>query len=120
MIPAVVPRERLERANGWLIGGVTLMQQMAHALGKTEDEARDAALFAKIKAAFGAAYIHQDGFVLGADNGPSPFGQINNPEAKSVGGDTQTGYVLALHMNLVPNALRRAAADRLVCRQRKE
>ena len=28
MIPAVVPRERLERANGWLIGGVTLMQQM--------------------------------------------------------------------------------------------
>jgi len=28
MIPAVVPRERLERANGWLLGGVTLMQQM--------------------------------------------------------------------------------------------
>ena len=28
MIPAVVPRERLERANGWLVGGTTLMQQM--------------------------------------------------------------------------------------------
>jgi MFS family permease len=28
MIPAVVPRERLERANGWLLGGTTLMQQM--------------------------------------------------------------------------------------------
>jgi MFS family permease len=28
MVPAVVPRERLERANGWLVGGVTLMQQM--------------------------------------------------------------------------------------------
>lgn len=28
MIPAVVPRERLERANGLLAGGVTLMQQM--------------------------------------------------------------------------------------------
>lgn len=28
MIPAVVPRARLERANGWLIGGTTLMQQM--------------------------------------------------------------------------------------------
>ena len=26
----------------------------------------------------------------GADNGPSPFGQINNPEAKAAGGDTQT------------------------------
>ena len=28
MIPAVVPRARLERANGWLVGGTTLMQQM--------------------------------------------------------------------------------------------
>ncbi|QMU68505.1 MFS transporter [Streptacidiphilus sp. P02-A3a] len=28
MVPAVVPRARLERANGWLIGGTTLMQQM--------------------------------------------------------------------------------------------
>jgi MFS family permease len=28
MIPAVVPRARLERANGWLIGGTLLMQQM--------------------------------------------------------------------------------------------
>jgi MFS family permease len=28
MTPAVVPRERLERANGWLIGGTTLMQGM--------------------------------------------------------------------------------------------
>ena len=95
---------------------VTLMQQMAHALGKTEDEARYAALFAKIKAAFGAAYIRQDGLIAGADNGPSPFGQINNPEAKSVGGDTQTGYVLALHMQLTPDALRKAAADRLVAK----
>ncbi|MDQ2816526.1 MAG: MFS transporter [Actinomycetota bacterium] len=28
MIPAVVPRARLERANGWLVGGDTLMQGM--------------------------------------------------------------------------------------------
>jgi len=28
MIPAVVPRARLERANGWLVGGATVMQQM--------------------------------------------------------------------------------------------
>lgn len=28
MIPAVVPRARLERANGWLSGGTTLMQRM--------------------------------------------------------------------------------------------
>ena len=28
MIPSVVPRTRLERANGWLTGGTTLMQNM--------------------------------------------------------------------------------------------
>jgi predicted MFS family arabinose efflux permease len=28
MVPAVVARDRLERANGWLVGGVTLMQNM--------------------------------------------------------------------------------------------
>jgi len=28
MIPAVVPRGGLERANGWLVGGTTVMQQM--------------------------------------------------------------------------------------------
>jgi len=28
LLPSVVPRERLERANGWLVGGTTLMQQM--------------------------------------------------------------------------------------------
>jgi len=28
MIPAVVPRARLERANGWLVGGATVTQQM--------------------------------------------------------------------------------------------
>jgi predicted MFS family arabinose efflux permease len=28
IIPAVVPPERLERANGWLVGGTTVMQQM--------------------------------------------------------------------------------------------
>jgi MFS family permease len=28
MIPSVVPRARLERANGWLVGGTTLMQNM--------------------------------------------------------------------------------------------
>ena len=29
MVPVVVPRHRLERANGWLGGGATLMQQHA-------------------------------------------------------------------------------------------
>ena len=71
-------------------------------LGRTADEQKYAELFEKIRAAFEKQFVHDDGFVAGADNTPSPFGQINNPNAKSKGGDTQTGYVLALHMNLVP------------------
>jgi alpha-L-rhamnosidase len=93
---------------------VTLMQQMAHALGKTEEEAKYAQLFANIKAAFTKNFIHDDGFVAGADLGPSQFGVINNPDAKAKGGDTQTGYVLALHMNLAPENLRPAVAQHLV------
>ena len=92
----------------------TLMQQMARATGRTEDAERYARLFEKIRAAFQKKFIHDDGFVAGADNSPSPFGGINNPNAKSKGRDTQTGYVLALHMNLVPEELRSAAALKLV------
>jgi alpha-L-rhamnosidase len=93
---------------------LTLMQQMAHALGKSDEEAKYSALFQKVKAAFQTAFVHPDGFVQGADQGPSPFGVINNPDAKAKGGDTQTGYVLALNMNLVPDNLRAAVAQKLV------
>ena len=93
---------------------VTLMRQMALATGRTADAKKYAALFEKIHAAFQKQFVHGDGFVAGADNSPSQFGVINNPNAKSEGGDTQTGYVLALHMNLLPEALRAAAAKRLV------
>ena len=84
---------------------VTLMQQMAHVLGKADDEAHYAALFAKIKEAFAKAFIHDDGFVAGGDDGSS-----------TKGGDTQTGYVLALNMNLAPENLRQAIGDKLAAK----
>jgi alpha-L-rhamnosidase len=93
---------------------VTLMQQMAHATGRTEAEKHYAALFEQIRTAFQKKFVHEDAFIPGADNSPSIFGVINNPNAKATGGDTQTGYVLALHMNLLPENLRAAAAKRLV------
>jgi len=93
---------------------VTLMKEMARAVGRTEKEQKFAQLFDRIRAAFEKQFVHDDGFIPGADNSRSPFGQINNPNAKSNGGDTQTGYVLALHMNLVPDKLRKAAAQKLV------
>jgi alpha-L-rhamnosidase len=93
---------------------VTLMKEMAHATGRSADEQKYAQLFDKIRVAFVRQYVHDDGFIAGADNSASPFGQINNPNARSRGGDTQTGYVLALHMNLVPEGLRATAAQKLV------
>ena len=95
---------------------VTLMKQMAHALGRTDDEKKYADLFEKIKSAFQAAFVHVDGFIEGADNSRSQFWQMNNPNAKGNGGDTQTGYVLALHMRLVPDSLRSAVGDKLVAK----
>ncbi|MDE3062233.1 MAG: hypothetical protein KGJ51_04150, partial [Acidobacteriota bacterium] len=93
---------------------VTLMREMAHATGRMADEQKYAAQFEKIRGAFQQRFVHADGFVAGADNSPSPFGVINNPNARSAGGDTQTGYVLALHMNLLPDAMRAVAAQKLV------
>jgi len=92
----------------------TLMREMAHATGRFQAEEKYKQLFEKIRAAFERQFVHPDGFVAGADNSPSPFGAINNPDAKSKGGDTQTGYVLALHMNLIPQELRATAAKKLV------
>jgi alpha-L-rhamnosidase len=93
---------------------VTLMQQMAHALGNADAEKRYADLFSNIRQAFAKAFVQSDGTINGADNSASPFGQINNPDAMAKGGSTQTGYVLALYMNLVPDSLRAASADKLV------
>ena len=90
----------------------TLMQQMAHATGRTDDEQKYAALFEKIRTAFEKKFVHEDGFVAGADNQSSRF-DAKTPNAKKQSGDTQTGYVLALHMNLVSDDLRAKAAQKL-------
>ena len=95
---------------------VTLMQRMAHATGRREEERKFAQLFEEIRTAFQKQFVKEDGYIHGTDNTPSPFGVINNPNAKSHGGDTQTGYVLALHMNLLPDNLRAAAAKKLVAK----
>ena len=93
---------------------VDMMQQMARATRRAEEEQHYAKLEEKIRGAFQKRFVHAGAYIPGADNGPSPFGDIDNPNAKAKGGDTQTSYVLALHMNLVPEDLRAAAASRLV------
>jgi alpha-L-rhamnosidase len=69
-----------------------LMSHIAHILGKENDAARYADLFAKIRNAFQKEFVTERG---------------------RVGEDTQTAYVLALQFDLLPEALRADAAERL-------
>jgi alpha-L-rhamnosidase len=92
---------------------VTLMKQMAHALGKSNDESRYGELFEKIKDSFNKAYVRPDGFVGGVPPPPVfALGTATKLSDKPV--DTQTGYVLALKMNLLPDSLRAPAAQKLI------
>jgi alpha-L-rhamnosidase len=70
-----------------------LMAEMAEATGRYEDAKEYGSLNERIKGAFNEAYV-------------SPDGRIE--------GDTQTCYLLALHMDLLPEDLRPAAAEHLI------
>lgn len=94
---------------------VTLMKEMAGALSRTEDERKYADLFEKIKEAFDHEYVHPSGLVGVVS---SSRGVPTEEEKRREGQvrETQTGYVLALHMNLLPQEARPLAAKRLVDR----
>lgn len=93
---------------------VNMLRQMAHATGRVEEEQRYTKLETKVRSAFQKKYLRAGAFIRGADYSPSPFEDVAGHNLRAKGGDTQTGYVLALHMNLLPEDLRAAAAGRLV------
>jgi len=95
---------------------VSLMQQMARALHRDEDAKKYAELFDKIDAAFNKAYVQPDGFVGALDSRLNSSGPPPAKDAPKIPVDTQTGYVLALQMNLLPENLRAAAANKLVAK----
>jgi alpha-L-rhamnosidase len=70
-----------------------LVSRMAAVLGRDEDARHYRELFAQIKTAFNRAYVEPDGRMKG---------------------DTQGGYALALHFNLVPEALRTAVLQHML------
>jgi alpha-L-rhamnosidase len=92
---------------------LALMKQMAHALGKNDEEKKYSDLFERIKDSFNKAYVRADGFVGGVPPAPV-FASGTETKLSDKPVDTQTGYVLALKMNLLPNSLRKAAAQKLV------
>ncbi|WP_226037460.1 family 78 glycoside hydrolase catalytic domain [Aquibacillus saliphilus] len=70
-----------------------LLSEMAIEIGENEDAAEFGQLFEDVKAAFNQAYVNENG------------------RLKT---ESQTGYVLALYMDLLPEDKQQAAADRLV------
>jgi alpha-L-rhamnosidase len=92
-----------------------LMRQMAAAIGKPGDAQSYADLAGKIKAAFNQAYVRPDGFV-GAVPATVVFASGTEKQLSKEPVDSQTGYVLALKMNLLPESVRPLAAQRLVDR----
>ena len=117
LTPTITTPEDLLATAYWAYD-VTLMQQMAKATRRTEAAERYGKLFEQIKSAFEKAYVRSDGFVGTVDHFPSiPPPTVNPVDAavsKSLPVETQTGYVLALYMHLMPEDLRAAAADKLV------
>ena len=98
---------------------VSLMRQMAAATGRDDDAKHYTALFEQIKSAFQKAYLGNDGFVGVVNHYPSirPPTMTSKAEDRTTSQqpvETQTGYVLALSMDLVPKELRQAAAAKLV------
>ena len=85
---------------------VALLRQMAHALGKYDDERSYGQLFETIRGAFQREFVHPGGLVGQLEKGKSPA-KIH---------ETQTGYVLALYMNLLAAEDRMPAANHLVAR----
>jgi alpha-L-rhamnosidase len=70
-----------------------MMSQMGHAIDREDDAKRYAGVYRNIRAAFQKEYIKEDG---------------------ETGNGSQTSYVVALYAKLVPDALKAAAADKLV------
>jgi len=94
---------------------VRLMREMAHAMGNSAGEQKYAALFEKIGDAFYRAYAKPDGWVGGVPP-PPVFASATETKLSDKPVETQTGYVLALNMDLLPAAVRPLAAQRLVDR----
>jgi alpha-L-rhamnosidase len=87
---AAVPNDLF--ATAFFAHSTELVSKMAKALDRPDDARRYAALSDAIKAAFRRAFEQPDGALLG---------------------NTQAGYALALHFDLLPQAARAAAAKRM-------
>ncbi|MFC1551633.1 family 78 glycoside hydrolase catalytic domain [Candidatus Latescibacterota bacterium] len=91
------------------------MIDMAEALGKTGDAARYRGQYEAIKSAFQSSYAAADGRVFPQNGDLEKFGAYAGSHDYTGGiGESQTGYLLALAADLVPDGLSDAASGHLV------
>ncbi len=91
------------------------MAEMADAIGRADDAARYRGLYDVIRAAFMARYVAADGRVFPQDGDLERTGAYAPSHVYTGGiGESQTGYLLALAFDLLPDTLRSAAAGNLV------
>ncbi|MBI4326051.1 MAG: family 78 glycoside hydrolase catalytic domain [Chloroflexi bacterium] len=88
---SAVPKEVFGTA--FFAHSTEIMAKMAKVLGRNDDAAKYGKLFEGIKAAFNKEYVAADGRIQG---------------------DTQAGYALALHFNLLDESLRPKATEHLL------
>ncbi len=116
LTPTITTPEDLLATAYWAYDA-SLMHEMAAATHRADAALRYAELFEQIRDAFQKAYTHSNGTVSTVDHFPSIPPPTIHPTANDQVGkpvETQTGYVLALYMHLIPENLRAAAADNLV------
>lgn len=80
-------------STAYLAHSADLMARMARATGEADDASRYQQLFEDVRSTFNTLFVGPDGAIVG---------------------NTQTSYVMALSMDLLPESKRAAAADRLV------
>lgn len=87
---AAMPKEVF--ATAFFARSTEMVAQMAEVIGRDKEARQYKSLAAEIRAAFNRAYVSPDG---------------------RIAGDTQAGYAIALHFDLLPEELRPAAAEHM-------
>jgi len=107
LAPAYTPVSIVDTA--YSANSARILSKTAALLGKPEDAARFQKLSEEIAAAFNQSFVGDDGSITGVGGLRRPGGSANTRT-----GDTQTAYILALKLDLLPEKLRPIVARRLV------
>jgi len=112
-IDADTPKEML--ATAYWAYDARLMSKMAEAIGRENDAKTYEKLFQDIRSAFQKNFVSPDGRVYPLKGFKEKTGQIPVGHTYVAGrGETQTGYLLSLSMDLLPEELRARASEYLV------